>query len=185
MTSEGGPIAPLLSVTVLNYNYGRYLGECLDSILSQTFKDFEVIVIDDCSSDDSVAVVTPYLQDSRVRLIPHERNVGFAGSLMEATEVHSRGELLMVVSADDVVRRNDAFERQVNLMEASDNSAFCFAAYTSRSEAVEDLYQPFATDADSRLTRRCVCSSTGVGRCTRARCIAGRHTKPQVAIDVT
>uniref|UniRef100_UPI00257EA90B glycosyltransferase family 2 protein n=1 Tax=Chloroflexus sp. TaxID=1904827 RepID=UPI00257EA90B len=48
--------APLLSVTVLNYNYGHFLANCLDSILHQSFTDFEIILINDCSTDNSLEV---------------------------------------------------------------------------------------------------------------------------------
>jgi hypothetical protein len=126
--SAPGP-APTLSVTVLNYNYGSYLPECLDSILAQTFEDFELIVVDDCSTDDSLEVVKPYLRDPRVRLVSHAKNVGYGGSLIEGTEVHSRGDFVTVISADDVVRRPDAFERQLSLLSAHPEAAFCFSGY--------------------------------------------------------
>lgn len=127
--SNGHRAAPVLSVTVLNYNYGRYLAGCLDSILAQTFRDFEVIVIDDRSPDNSLEVVKPYLADPRVRLVSHTKNVGYGGSLVEGTTDESRGEFVMVISADDLVRRPDAFERQINLMRERPDTAFCFSAY--------------------------------------------------------
>src|SRR5688500_8060750 len=71
--------APTPSVTVLNYNYGSYLPRCLESILEQTYQDFELIVIDDCSTDNSLEVVKPYLSDPRVRLVSHAKNVGYSG----------------------------------------------------------------------------------------------------------
>jgi hypothetical protein len=121
--------APTLSVTVLNYNYGNYLAQCLNSILVQTFKDFELIVIDDCSTDNSLEIVKPYLSDPRVRLVSHAKNVGYSGSLIEGTEVHSTGDFVTVISADDVVRRPDAFERQIELLSANPEAAFCFSGY--------------------------------------------------------
>src|SRR4051812_34884538 len=84
-------VIPTLSVTVLNYNYGTYLPGCLDSILGQTFRDFELIVIDDTSSDNSLEVIKPYLADPRVRLVAHKKNVGYGGSLIEGTETCSTG----------------------------------------------------------------------------------------------
>ena len=81
---------PRLSVVVLNYNYGRYLPGCLKSILDQTFTDFELIIIDDCSTDDSRAVIAPFLSDSRVRLHAHTTNLGYAKSIIEGTEEISR-----------------------------------------------------------------------------------------------
>jgi hypothetical protein len=122
-------VMPTLSVTVLNYNYGGYLPGCLDSILNQTFRDFELIVIDDCSKDNSLDVVKPYLTDRRVRLVAHPANVGYGGSLIEGTEIQSGGEFVMVISADDLVRRPDAFERQVGLLRANPSATFCFSGY--------------------------------------------------------
>ena len=52
---------PAVSIVIPMYNTEKYIGECLDSILAQTFKDFEVIVVDDCSTDKSCAVVESYL----------------------------------------------------------------------------------------------------------------------------
>src|ERR1700738_1309279 len=80
---------PRLSVTVLNYNYGHFLDQCLSSILSQSFTDFEVIVIDDHSGDESLQVIKPYLEDPRVRLISHTENAGFVCSLIEGVEASS------------------------------------------------------------------------------------------------
>src|SRR5579871_4931345 len=95
------PRRPKLSVTVLNYNYGRYLGRCLDSILRQTMTDFEVIVIDDASTDNSLDVIRPYLADRRVRLVSHRQNRGYVASLVEGTEAESRGIYATTISADD------------------------------------------------------------------------------------
>jgi glycosyl transferase family 2 len=120
---------PTLSVLVLNHNYGHFLEECLDSIVRQTIRDIEVLVIDDVSTDNSVEIVTQYLSDPRVRLIAHDKNLGFAPSLIEGTEVLSSGKYLTVVSADDVVIRDDAFERQVAMLERNPQAAFCFTAF--------------------------------------------------------
>jgi hypothetical protein len=122
-------VSPILSVTVLNYNYGRYLPKCIESILGQTFRDFELIVIDDCSTDDSLEVIKPYLTDPRVRVVEHAANVGYAGSLIEGTEIHSTGEFVTVISADDFVWSTEAFERQIAMLGAHPEAAFCFSGY--------------------------------------------------------
>lgn len=122
-------VRPTLSVTVLNYNYGSFLPQCIESILEQTFRDFELIVIDDCSSDNSVEIVQRYAHDPRLKLVAHTANVGYGGSLIEGTETHSSGEYVSVISADDLVRRPDAFERQLALLSAHPEAAFCFSGY--------------------------------------------------------
>jgi hypothetical protein len=118
----------VISVVVLNYNYARYLPECLSSILSQTFTDFEVVVIDDCSKDDSVQVIETFLTDPRVRLHENAENLGFAVSLIAGTELMTNGEFVTVISADDTVRSPLAFERQIALLRAYPSTAFCFSA---------------------------------------------------------
>ncbi len=52
---------PAVSIIIPMYNTEKYIGECLDSILAQTFTDFEVIVVDDCSTDGSAAIVQKYI----------------------------------------------------------------------------------------------------------------------------
>lgn len=120
--------APLVSVTVLNYNYARFLPTCLDSILQQSFRDFEVIVINDHSTDNSLEVIAPYLRDPRVRLINHEHNKGFVASLIEGMQ-ESRGTYLSVISADDWVVAPHAFARQVEVLEQNPRVVMAFSAY--------------------------------------------------------
>ena len=52
---------PAISIVMSMYNFEDYIGECLDSILAQTFDDYEVIVVDDCSTDNSAAIVESYV----------------------------------------------------------------------------------------------------------------------------
>ncbi|WP_298818394.1 glycosyltransferase family 2 protein [Chloroflexus sp.] len=119
---------PLLSVTVLNYNYARFLPTCLGSILQQNFRDFEVILINDCSTDNSLEVIQPYLRDPRVRLINHAQNKGFVLSLIEGMQ-ESRGQYLSVISADDWVVSPRAFARQIELLEQHPQAVMAFSAY--------------------------------------------------------
>ena len=64
---DGTGWAPKVSVRLPSYNHGKYVGECLRSVLGQTFRDFEVVVVDDGSTDDTVAVVRSF-DDPRIRL---------------------------------------------------------------------------------------------------------------------
>jgi glycosyltransferase involved in cell wall biosynthesis len=136
-----------LSVTVLNYNYGHFLDQCLASILCQSYTDFEVIVIDDCSADDSLRVITPYLEDPRVRLIAHKENAGFVRSLVEGVEASS-SKYLTVISADDFVLNSTAFEQQMNLLEANPTTSFCYASWVYMSMKTQTLGEnmPFPQD---------------------------------------
>lgn len=90
---------PLLSFIVLSYNYEKYIGVALESILRQTIQDFEVIVVDDASTDNSRSVIQRY-QDPRVRLYCNDVNLGGARSYNRAVEA-AQGDWLVNLDADD------------------------------------------------------------------------------------
>jgi glycosyltransferase involved in cell wall biosynthesis len=104
---------PLLSFIVLSYNYEHYIGVALESILRQTVQDFEVVVVDDASSDRSCEVVRSF-NDPRIRLIVNERNLGGAGAYNVAVNA-ARGEWLVNLDADDWI----AQEKSVRQLKAA------------------------------------------------------------------
>jgi cellulose synthase/poly-beta-1,6-N-acetylglucosamine synthase-like glycosyltransferase len=67
---------PTVSVIVPNYNHARFLARRIDSILKQSFQDFELILLDDCSTDDSRSILSLYARDPRVRIEFNEANSG-------------------------------------------------------------------------------------------------------------
>lgn len=95
------PEKPLVSVLMANYNYGKYVGEAIESVLRQTYQNCEIVVCDDGSTDDSRDVVQRYCErDRRVRLIAKE-NGGIASAL-NAAYAASRGDIICLLDADDL-----------------------------------------------------------------------------------
>ncbi len=90
---------PLLSFIVLSYNYENYIADTLTSILAQSVQDFEIVVVDDASTDNSRSVVESF-SDPRIRLFHNEINIGGARSYNRAVEL-ARGEWLVNLDADD------------------------------------------------------------------------------------
>lgn len=93
---------PLVSIIVPVYNVESYLGECLDSIRGQTYERLEIIVVEDCSTDDSLAKLNLYLEDPRVRVIQHERNSGLSAARNTGIEA-AKGEFILFVDSDDAI----------------------------------------------------------------------------------
>lgn len=90
-----------ISVIIPVYNSGEYLKQCLDSILSQSYIDFEIICIDDFSSDNSLDILQEYsLKDSRITIIRNPYNIGAARSRNIGIQL-ARGEYLIILDADD------------------------------------------------------------------------------------
>lgn len=93
----------MISVIVPIFNVENYLDECLKSIINQTYKDIEILCIDDCTLDNSINTVKKYMRmDSRIRLINHEENRGLGGARNTGIQ-EARGEYIAFVDSDDVL----------------------------------------------------------------------------------
>ena len=105
---------PRISVIMSVYNGERYLREAIESILNQTFADFEFIIVNDASTDSSLAIIQSY-QDERIRVISNEINIGLTKSLNKAI-TEARGEYIARQDADDISLPN-RFEEQIKYFE--------------------------------------------------------------------
>ena len=93
----------LISVIIPVYNVEKYLKRCLDSLINQTLKDIEIICIDDCSTDNSLAILKEYAdKDKRIKLIHLEANRGVAVARNEGLQI-AKGEYIGFVDSDDFV----------------------------------------------------------------------------------
>ena len=95
---------PKISVILSVYNQAEYLPRCISSILKQTFKDFEFIIINDASTDSSLRYLQN-LKDKRLQLVSHHHRQGLAGSLNQAIG-QSRGDFIARMDADDIAHKN-------------------------------------------------------------------------------
>jgi glycosyltransferase involved in cell wall biosynthesis len=96
---------PLISVLVCNYNYGRYIKETLDSVLSQTYPNIEIVVIDDGSSDDSVGVIKKYIKSHSgvsITLSAKKKNQGICFARNDAIDL-AKGDFLIFLDSDDTI----------------------------------------------------------------------------------
>lgn len=101
---------PLISVNIPLYNREAYIKACLDSVLQQTFTDFEVVVLDDASTDGSAALVKSY-QDPRIRYERNEVNLGISATRNRLVTL-SRGTYIAVLDSDDLAAP-DRLEKQL------------------------------------------------------------------------
>ncbi|MDE6071461.1 MAG: glycosyltransferase family 2 protein [Muribaculaceae bacterium] len=93
---------PMVSIVVPNYNYARYLKERMDSIFNQTFTDYEIILLDDASTDNSVELLTEYAKDPRVSsLVINERNTGLPFLQWKRGIEAARGKYVWIAESDD------------------------------------------------------------------------------------
>lgn len=123
---------PAVSVIVPLYNAEKYIGECLDSILNQTFQNFELIVVDDCSTDGSLKIAESYLEKfgERMTLIHFEKNSGGAAVPRNKGLILSCGEYIYYVDADDFIAKT-ALEELHSAAKKYDADVVYVGAYNS------------------------------------------------------
>jgi glycosyltransferase involved in cell wall biosynthesis len=95
--------SPLVSVLITSYNREKYIAEAIESVLNSTFTDYELIIVDDCSTDNTLQVANVYAsKDARIKLYRNERNVGQFGNRNKAIELAS-GKYIKFLDSDDTI----------------------------------------------------------------------------------
>ena len=107
-----------VSVIMPSYNTAEYIGESIDSVLAQTYTNWELIIVDDCSTDDTDDVVASYLVDERIRYLKNEQNSGAAVSRNRALR-EATGRWIAFLDSDDVWLP-EKLEKQIAFMEEND-----------------------------------------------------------------
>lgn len=121
-----------VSVITASYNAGRFIEETIKSVLEQTYDNLELIIVDDCSTDNTEEIVKKYMKiDLRVKFYKLEKNSGAAVVRNTALE-KAKGRFIAFLDSDDVWDR-DKLEKQINFMK-NNNYGFSFTSYRLMNE---------------------------------------------------
>ena len=96
---------PMLTFVVTSYNYAEFLPKTLESIKSQTYKNYEIIIVDDCSKDNSTDLAEQFIsenQDLKITLIKHQQNIGQMASMLDGLKI-SQGQFVSFIDSDDII----------------------------------------------------------------------------------
>ncbi|MDA9163383.1 glycosyltransferase [Rickettsiaceae bacterium] len=114
-----------ISVIIASYNHGLYIKEAINSVLTQTYQNFEIIIIDDGSSDNSVEVIKS-IQDARIKFFEFSKNEGACKATNYAIQ-KAKGKYIAIMNSDDVWV-NSKLEKQVNYLEKHKNIDAVFSS---------------------------------------------------------
>ena len=121
----------LVSVIMPSYNTAPYIAGSIRSVLAQTYENWELLIVDDCSTDCTDQVVAPFLNDSRIRYLKNEHNSGAAVSRNRALR-EAKGRWIAFLDSDDLWMP-EKLEKQIRFMEAH----HCHFSYTNYIEHTE------------------------------------------------
>ena len=132
-----------VSVVIPVFNAEKYFVECFDSLLNQTFQDYEVVVVNDCSTDSSRQIAESYVEKfgERLRIFDNEKNLGPGGTRNKGLQV-SRGEYVFFLDADDLILP-DGLENLFRLAKTFDADVLNLTGcYIMSNDGQETILQP-------------------------------------------
>lgn len=154
----------MISIIVPVYHVEDYISECLDSLINQTYKDIEIICINDCTLDNSVTLIKEYMKkDARIKLVNHEENRGLGGARNTGIK-ESRGDYILFVDSDDylditmteklytsiIQSQSDASVCGVMLADATNNTFKPHTAFHYNELAAQSVYS-IEKDSDKEI----------------------------------
>lgn len=154
---------PKISVVLPVYNVAQYIRECLDSIINQTFSDFEVICVDDCSTDNTLRIIDEYIKkDERIRIIHHQNNSG-PGIARNTGIDEAKGEYIIFIDSDDCVDIK-LFETLINTFNEKNVDCIWFNAdvYDQTTKEKRDIFSDsskFNHDGFYEITPDNICNA--------------------------
>ena len=121
---------PLVSVLMTVFNREKYIAEAIESVLHSTYNNFELIIVDDCSTDKSVIIARSYLaKDSRIKLFINDHNLGDYPNRNKAAS-YAKGKYIKYVDSDDMIYP-DSLKIMVKAMESDSSLIYGFSSKTS------------------------------------------------------
>lgn len=132
-------INPLVSVVVPLYNYSQYIGDCIQSIKNQDYDNYELIVIDDCSTDKSYKVAKGF-ENGRIKVIKTEVNSGYSKAKNEGIIV-SQGEMITCLDADDMMTKTSITRRVKALLKNNVDMIHARAIDVTAKMTLNDCYK--------------------------------------------
>ena len=101
----------LVSIIMPSYNTAKFISDSINSVLSQTYSNWELIIVDDCSSDNTDEIVSPFLSDKRIKYLKNEKNSGAAVSRNYALR-EAKGKWIAFLDSDDLWEK-DKLQKQI------------------------------------------------------------------------
>ena len=127
MNSSQIPESITFSILMANFNNSKFIEEAIESVLTQSYQYWELIIVDDCSTDKSIEKINPFLKDKRIKLFLHKKNRGYGGSLKTAADNSSK-KILAILDPDDKLHET-ALEVMANAYKEYPEYGFIYSTY--------------------------------------------------------
>lgn len=138
----------LVSIIMPSYNTAKYIAESIKSVLAQTYTNWQLLIVDDCSTDNTHEIIKPFLKDKRISYEQNEKNCGAAVSRNKALK-KAKGKWVAFLDSDDLWKPQK-LEKQINFMKKN-GYAFTFTDYCVQ---LNGKWLPYVYTAPNVITRQ-------------------------------
>lgn len=147
-------MSPFVSIITITFNRAKYVGEAVESVISQTFRDFEMIVVDDASTDDTPTIVAEYQKkDARIRYLKNETNLNIPRSRNRGLK-EAKGKYIAVLDSDDVWADPEKLKKQVDFLENNPGYALIGGGAIVIDESGREIRRWLNPSGDAEIRRK-------------------------------
>ena len=112
---------PLVSIIIPCYNREKYIAQAIESALSQDYTNLEIVISDNCSTDNTLNIIKDYAYDSRIKINQNDSNIGMIPNFRKATEELAQGKYFIYVCSDDHLINKSFISHAISLINSNDN----------------------------------------------------------------
>jgi len=133
-----------VTIPMANYNGGRFIVQAIKSVVDQTYTNWELIIVDDASTDDSLKIIEKTVKnfniENKVKIIVHKENKGYGCTLRDAIAAGD-GEIIAVVDSDDAIENNDALRKVVKCHRKNPDACLVYTNYWECNPKLKKMKQ--------------------------------------------
>jgi len=137
---------PLVSLLIPTYNRAKWIGQAIESALQQDYPNLEIIINDDCSTDNSDEIIRKYTHDPRIRYLKNEKNLGVIDNFNKLFFELAKGEWVTLLGSDDYLIHSQFISDAVKITDSYENIALVFGKTNVINEVTKEI-KPAGTTA--------------------------------------
>lgn len=126
---------PLISILIPTYNRAKWIGKAIESAMMQDYPNVEIIICDDCSTDNSDEIIRSYCYDSRIKYFKNEKNLGLIQNFNKVFFDLAKGDYVTLLGSDDYLTNKSFLSKAITIIENHDNMTLVFGKTSIMVEA--------------------------------------------------
>lgn len=140
-------LLPLVSIIITSYNRAQWIEEAIKSALAQNYPNLEIVISDNCSTDNTEEIINNYLFDHRIKYFKNVTNIGMVQNFKKAISLHASGKYFLILNSDDRLENIEFIKEAVRIFQKYDNVHIVFA----QSQILDENFKKIIKNNDKKF----------------------------------